>query len=154
MFALAAATPPDAVTRVIMAAAYDSAAAAASGEPNRAFSHAVKTVSPAISSMHDNAGRAAVTGGGDWLSPDVPRPIGPNPRMVAATAMPMARSVMTVNAPLAVDFSARTSVTRAITAKNPAAANVSHIGNDGERQRKSSDVAQAQFMRGVPQRSM
>jgi hypothetical protein len=38
--------------------------------------------------------------------------------------------------------------------KDPAAAKVSHIGNDGERQIWSSDVAQAQFMRGVPQRSI
>jgi len=35
-------------------------------------------------------------------------PAGPNPRMVAATAMPMASSVITVNAPLATDFSAAT----------------------------------------------
>jgi hypothetical protein len=38
--------------------------------------------------------------------------------------------------------------------KNPAAAKVSHIGNDGERQIWSTDVAQAQFMRDVPQRSI
>jgi hypothetical protein len=38
--------------------------------------------------------------------------------------------------------------------KNPAAASVSHIGKVGERQRGSSDEAQAQFMRGVPQRSI
>jgi hypothetical protein len=38
--------------------------------------------------------------------------------------------------------------------KNPAAANVSHIGNAGERQIWSSDVAQAQFMRDVLQRSI
>src|SRR5580698_1955090 len=101
--------------------------------------------------MHDNAGRAAVIGG-DRSSPDAPRPSGPNPRMVAATAMPTANSVMIVNAPLAIDLSARSSVASAINPKNPAAANVSHIGNDGERQMKSSDVAQAQFMRGVPQR--
>jgi hypothetical protein len=40
---------------------------------------------------------------------------------------------MTVSAPFATDFSARNSVMIAITAKNPAAANVSHIGNPGER---------------------
>jgi hypothetical protein len=34
--------------------------------------------------------------------------------------------------------------------KNPAAAKVSHIGNDAERQMPSSDVAQAQFTREVP----
>jgi hypothetical protein len=38
--------------------------------------------------------------------------------------------------------------------KNPAAANVSHIGKAGERQSWSNDVAQAQFMRDVPQRSI
>ena len=42
--------------------------------------------------------------------------------------------VMTVSAPLATDFSARNSVMRTISPKNPAAANVSHIGNVGERQ--------------------
>jgi len=61
-------------------------------------------------------------------------PPGPNPRMVAATAIPMASSVMTVSAPLATDFSARNSVIRRITPKNPAAASVSHIGKVGERQ--------------------
>jgi hypothetical protein len=61
---------------------------------------------------------------------------------------------MTVNAPLATDFSARTSVNRTITPKNPAAANVSHIGKVGERQSWSSALAQAQFMRDVPQRSI
>jgi hypothetical protein len=35
---------------------------------------------------------------------------------------------------LAMDFSARSSVMRAMIAKNPAAANVSHIGKVGERQ--------------------
>ena len=55
--------------------------------------------------------------------------------MVAATAMPTANSVITVSAPLATDFSARSSVMRATTPKNPAAANVSHIGKAGERQR-------------------
>ena len=54
--------------------------------------------------------------------------------MVAATATPMANSVMTVSAPLATDFSALNSVMRAIIAKNPAAAKVSHIGKAGERQ--------------------
>jgi hypothetical protein len=38
--------------------------------------------------------------------------------------------------------------------KNAAAANVSHIGKVGDRQSWSSDVAQAQFMRDVPQRSI
>ena len=44
-----------------------------------------------------------------------------------------ASNVMTVNAPLATDFSARKSVISAMTAKKPAAATVSHIGNVGER---------------------
>jgi len=56
----------------------------------------------------------------------------PNPRIVAATAIPIASSVITVNAPLATDFSARTRVTRTISAKNAAAAIVSHMGKDGE----------------------
>ena len=46
--------------------------------------------------------------------------------MVAARAIPTANNVMTVSAPFATDFSARKSVITAITAKNPAAANVSH----------------------------
>ena len=54
---------------------------------------------------------------------------------------------MTVNAPLATDFSARNSVIRTMIPKKPAAASVSHIGNEGERQRWSSEEAQAQFMR-------
>ena len=59
---------------------------------------------------------------------------------------------MTVSAPLATDLSARSSVMSSRIAKNPAAASVSHIGNDGERQIWSSEEAQAQFMRDVPQR--
>jgi hypothetical protein len=54
--------------------------------------------------------------------------------MVAAAATPIASSVITVSAPLATDFSARSSVMSSRIAKNPAAANVSHIGNCGERQ--------------------
>ena len=84
--------------------------------------------------MHDNAGSAMLTGGAERLSADGPRPSGPKLRKVAATAMPIASSVMTVNAPLATDFSARSSVIRTMTAKNPAAINVSHIGNAGVRQ--------------------
>ena len=57
---------------------------------------------------------------------------------------------MTVSAPFAIDFSARISVIRTISPKNPAAAIVSHIGKDGERQMCSSDVAHAQFMRDIP----
>ena len=57
---------------------------------------------------------------------------------------------MTAKAPFATDFSARTSVKSRMIAKNPAAASVSHIGNVGERQNSSSDVAQGQFMRDVP----
>jgi hypothetical protein len=40
--------------------------------------------------------------------------------------------VITVNAPLATDFSARKSVTRTMIPKNPAAAKVSHTGKAGE----------------------
>src|ERR1700679_821765 len=134
MLRLAVATSPNAASRVIWDAAEDTAAAAFSDEPNKDFSHAAKTASPARSSMHESAGSAAIIGGGDWASPEAPRPPGPNPLMVAATAMPMANSVITVSAPLATDFSARNSVMRTMTAKNPAAANVSHIGKVGERQ--------------------
>jgi len=72
---------------------------------------------------------------------------------MAATAMPMASSVITVNAPLATVFSARNNVISMITPKKPAAASVNHIGKVGERQIGSSDVAHAQFMRDVPSRS-
>jgi hypothetical protein len=48
--------------------------------------------------------------------------------------MPIATSVITVSAPLATEFSARNSVMRTMTPKNPAAASVSHIGKSGERQ--------------------
>jgi hypothetical protein len=57
---------------------------------------------------------------------------------------------MTANAPFATDFSARNSVIRTITAKNPAAAIVSQVGEDGQRQMWSNDVAHAQFMRDIP----
>jgi hypothetical protein len=60
--------------------------------------------------------------------------------MVAVTATPIASNVITVNAPLATDFSARSSVTRRTTAKNAAAASVSHIGKSGDRQSLSSAV--------------
>ena len=53
---------------------------------------------------------------------------------------------MTVRAPLATDLSARNIVISMMSAKNPAAASVSHIGNDGERQIWSNEEAQAQFM--------
>ena len=62
MFLLAAATSPNAVSRVIWDAAYDTAAAVDSAEPNNAFSHAANTVSPARSSIHDRAGSAALIG--------------------------------------------------------------------------------------------
>src|SRR5262249_56601979 len=78
---------------------------------------------------------------------------GPYPRMVAATAIPTASSVMTVSAPLATDFSARDSVIRTRIPKKPAAARVSHIGNADERQMESSDETQAQFMRDIPSRN-
>src|ERR1700716_4323057 len=138
MRAFAAATSPSAVSRVICDAAYDSAAAVDSGEPNNTFSHAVKTVSPARSSIHDNAGSAALISWGDRVSPDALWTPGPNPRTVTATAMPTTSSVTTVSVP------------RTIIPKTPAVANVSHIGKAGERQSWSSDVAQAQFMPRCP----
>jgi hypothetical protein len=70
--------------------------------------------------------------------------------MVAATATPIANSVITVNAPLATDLSARSNVISRISAKKPAAAKVSHIGNVGERQISSTDAGQTQFIRNVP----
>jgi hypothetical protein len=84
--------------------------------------------------MQDNAGRETLICGDAPASCEAAPPSGPNVRMVAATATPMAKSVITVNAPLATDFSARSSVRRRMMAKNPAAASVSHIGNVGERQ--------------------
>src|SRR6478735_8576041 len=72
--------------------------------------------------------------------------------MVAAPAIAMDSSVITVSAPLAIDLSARSSVISRINPKNPAAASVIHIGKAGERQIWSSEVAQAQFMRDVPSR--
>src|ERR1700694_1002333 len=105
--------------------------------------------------MHDKAGSAALIAWEDRaISAEPGRPAGPNPRMVAATAMPTASSVITVSAPLATDFSARRRVMRTMIRKHLAAANVSHIGKAGERQSWSSGVAQAQFMRDVPQRSI
>src|SRR5260221_4404730 len=138
MLSFAAATSPNAVSRVIWDAAYDSAAAVDSAEPNKTFSHAVKTVSPARSSMHDNAGSATLTGWEDRVSMDALWP-GPNPRIVAVAAIPIASSVVTVSAPLATDFSARNTVVGTIIPKNPAAANVSHLGKVGARHRWSSD---------------
>src|SRR4029077_131868 len=107
-------------------------------DPNNLFSHADSTVSPAKSSMQDSAGNAAPTTGDGPVSL---RPAGPYPRMVAATAIPTATSVITVSTPLATDLSARNSVTKTMIPKNPAAANVSHIGKAGVRQTWSSDVA-------------
>ena len=100
--------------------------------------------------MHDKAGSAAVTDWGGWVPRAVLAASDPKPRMVAATAMPIASSVITVNAPLATDLSARSSVISRISAKKPAAARVSHIGNVGERQISSSDGGQAQFMAMSP----
>jgi hypothetical protein len=59
--------------------------------------------------------------------------------------------MITASAPLATDFSARTSVKSATTPKNAAAAKVSQIGKAGERQICSSGMSQAQFMRDFPQ---
>src|SRR3954449_8902347 len=148
MLRFAVATSPNAVSRVIWDAAYDIAAAAFSAEPNSAFSHAPRTVSPASSSMQARAGSAAL------VACEGPVASGPasNPRTVAAPAIATARRVITVSTPLGTDFSARTSVIRAMAPMDPAAAKISHIGKLGERQSWSSDVAQAQFMPGVPQR--
>src|ERR1700716_3805622 len=100
--------------------------------------------------MHDKPGSAAVTACGGWAPRAVLAASDPKPRMVAATAIPIASSVITVNAPLATDLSARSSVISRISAKKPAAAKVSHVGNAGERHISSSDGGQAQFMRDVP----
>src|SRR5260370_36662239 len=114
MLAFAAATSPDAVSRVIWDAAYDSAAALDSADPNKPFSHAAKTVSPARSSMHDNAGSAALIGWADRLSTDALWP-GPNPRMVAVAAMPIAHSVTTGRPAFAADFPCRNRAMRGIS---------------------------------------
>src|SRR5258708_10874202 len=98
MLALAAATSPNAVSRVIWDAAYDSAAAVDSADPNKTFLHAAKTVSPARSSPHDNAGSAALIDWEDRGSTDALWP-GPDPRMVAVSALPRCTRVMTANAP-------------------------------------------------------
>jgi len=58
--------------------------------------------------------------------------------------------VMIISAPFATDFSARISVIRTISPKNPAAAIANNIGKDDVRQMWSSDVAHAQFMREIP----
>ena len=63
--------------------------------------------------------------------------------MVAATAIPTASSAITVSAPLATDFSARTSVISTSTPKKAAAASVSHIGNAGEIQFMRENVPHA-----------
>lgn len=62
------------------------------------------------------------------------------------TAIPMARSVMTVRAPFATDRSARSTVTNSTSAKKPAATRVSHIGKLGECNKFSIDVAHVWFM--------
>ncbi len=84
--------------------------------------------------MQASAGGVGLPAEPNAASADGRCPSGPKPRMVAATATPIASSVMTVSAPLATDFSARNSVIRTMIPKNPAAASVSHIGNVGERQ--------------------
>jgi hypothetical protein len=65
----------------------------------------------------------------------------------------MASNVMMDSAPLATDFSARSSVIRTTIPKKPAAANVSHVGKVGERQSWSSDETHAQFTRKVSSHS-
>src|SRR5258705_12314774 len=103
MLALAAATSPNAVSRVIWDAAYDSAAAVDSADPNKTFSHAAKTVSPPRSSMHDNAGSAALIGWADRLSTDPlwPRP---NPRMGAGAGGAHSHNRMNRRAPVGTGF--------------------------------------------------
>ena len=81
--------------------------------------------------MQESCGNAALAPATGWPSAD---PAGSKLRMVATPATPIESSVMTVSAPLATDFSARSSVIRTISPKNPAAASVSHIGKVGERQ--------------------
>src|SRR5262249_42948612 len=103
-------------------------------EPNKTFSQAVRTTSPAISSTHARAGVAGLAGKAAALPCAVVGLPGPKPLVVAAAAIPMASNVMTVSAPFATDFSARHNVTMPITPKNAAAGRVSHIGNVGERQ--------------------
>ena len=100
--------------------------------------------------MQDIAGNTAPPAwGGPSAGGDDPGH--PKPRTVAATATPTANSVITVSAPFATDFSARTSVTSNRMAKNPAAASVAHIGNEGECQMWSNEETHAQFMRNVLQ---
>src|SRR5437764_6345858 len=110
MLGLAVVMSAIAVSRAIRVAAYETAAATVSAEPNNAFSHPASTASPANSSRHDNAGSAALVDADDGVSTCSDCPPGPNPRMVAAPAIPTASNVITVNAPLATDFSARHSV--------------------------------------------
>ena len=84
--------------------------------------------------MQDSAGIATRTCAALLAPPGAVAP-GPKPRMVAATATAIASSVMTVKAPFATDFSARSNVSSTINPKKQAAASVSHIGKVGERQR-------------------
>src|SRR3954452_22648442 len=100
--------------------------------------------------MHDSAGDEAVTACNGGAPREVLDPSVAKPRMVAATATPMASSVITVKAPLATDRSARSKVISRMSAKNPAAASVSHIGNVGERHISSSDDGKAQLIRCSP----
>src|SRR4051794_26595525 len=148
----AVAASPSAVSRSILAAVVETAAAATSGAPNSAFSQPMATASPARSSRQDSAGRLAVIAACARASVGVVCPAGPSTRTTAAIAMVMASSVTTVSAPLATDRSARCSVTRRISPKKPAAASIIHIGKAGERQIWSSDEAHAQFMRDGPSR--
>src|SRR5882724_7332817 len=150
MLCSAALTSPSTVNRAICDAAYVTAAAVDSAEPNKTFSQAARTTSPAKPSTQESAGETGPTGDAERVSPGALRLAGPYPRRVEATAIPIASSVITVSAPFATDFSARNSVIRTISPKKPPATIVSHIGKAGERQMWSSDVAHAQFMRDIP----
>src|SRR3954449_2293422 len=145
----AVAASPSAVSRSILAAVVETAAAATSGAPNSAFSQPMPTAPPARSSRQDNAGRLIAACA--RASVGMVCPAGPPTRTTAVSAMAMASSATTVSAPLATDRSAR-SVTSRISPKKPAAASIIHIGKAGERQIWSSDEAHAQFMRDVPSR--
>lgn len=106
---------------------------------NNALSHATSTTSPAKPSRQESAGSDAK----GWARAfEDCASVSPKFLMVAATATVIARSVITVSAPLATDFSARKRVISRTSAKKTPAASVTHIGNAGECQSCSNDVAQ------------
>src|SRR5262245_18908578 len=97
--------------------------------------------------MQASDGEARYGGAAARASPPLPR-LESTSRVVEATAMPTASSVITVSAPLATDRSARINVTSVMIAKKPAAASVSHIGEACELQSWSSDVGKDRLMSG------